>query len=353
MDHEPDIDLEDLIPQDKDTKRRREDLISELEYLSGDSYMEDHAEEFSSSFISVDFLKKRAPKSSEEKKPEVKNDDWFSELVEDCKEAEAGASLSKRGKTSDLDELFGGKKKKKKKKKKQGEPTDFRKEFESENALYTSILRDTTRFVDSLQREYDSISSKKGAGRGTTKNVQDLVSNIISARQLATSLVEKKVNLKKLATELSFKEKKELGLGSGEGGNLGEYGSAYLKQLIDQRQMLFNGGSDEIMEIDENDVGSYLDESMSRPVTEEEISMYGKTDRTEEADLYLQYENDNIQVYVSINKDDISDFYYIARDEDGNEIDDYPLPVSKITSTNPSTGMAIDEFGQKYEIEWR
>ena len=353
MDYEPDIDLEDLVPQDKETKQRRDDLISELEYLSGDSYMEDHADEIPSSFISVGFLKKRKPEGIEEKKEKIESDDWFSELVEDCKEAEAGASLSRRGKASSLDDLFGEKKKKKKKKKKQGEPTDFRKEFESENALYTNILRDTTRFVDSLQREYDSINSKKGAGRGTTKNTQDLVSNIISARQLATSIVEKKVNLKKLATELSFKEKKELGLGAQEAGNLGEYGSAYLKQLIDQRQMLFNEGSDEITEIDENDVSSYLDESMARPVTEEEINLYGKSDRTDEAEQYLIHENDNIQVVVSINHDDTSDFYYIARDEDGNEVPDYPMPVSKIVSTNRSTGMAIDEFGQKYEIEWR
>ena len=71
MDYEPDIDLEDLVPQDKETKQRRDDLISELEYLSGDSYMEDHEDEIPSSFISVGFLKKRKPEGIEEKKEKL------------------------------------------------------------------------------------------------------------------------------------------------------------------------------------------------------------------------------------------------------------------------------------------
>ena len=368
--NEPDVDVESVLLQDE-SQKRRENLINELVSMSGDDY-QDYAVGPSAiidpSLLNFGKKKKKKKKESEPVVSETKESvagekDWFSEFVDGLGDAVVGASMKPRRRSSyqsDVDEMLFGSKKKKKKKKKKGQPTDFRKEFEPENLLFTNILRDTTRFIDTLQREYDTITSKKGSGRGTTKNTQDLVANINSARQLAMSLVDKKVNLKKLATELSFKERKELGLANGEGTDLGEYGSAYLKKLIDERQMIFNGGREDIIDLGENydddgvaaSVGELLSENIDRPISEEEAKMYGDDDRTEEADLYLKYENENVTVRVSIDKTDSENYSFYAVNDKGEQVYDYPLPVSRITSINRSTGIATDEFGQKYFISW-
>lgn len=351
---EPEIDVESLVPQSDEDIKRHKDMMAELEYLSGDQFVTDHPEAQSASYISTSVFNSRSKKKKKEKAEEQSvggQRDWFTEFVEETEQI-GKRKYTKRDVTSDLDDILGRKKKKKKKKKK-GEPTDFKKEFETEKALFSNILRDTSRFVDSLQREYDSLSSRKATGRGMTKNTQDLISNINSARSLQKDLVKELGNIKKLAIELSMKERKELGLDGSEGTSLGEYGSAYLKKLLDERSVLFRGGSEEIVDATEEDVGEFLDEFTSRPVTEEEEVMYGKNDRTEEADLYLKYENLQPKIYVEINRADPTDYEYVAKSElTGEELPDYPLPLGDIASLNSSTGIATDDLGQKYPIIW-
>jgi hypothetical protein len=78
-------------------------------------------------------------------------------------------------------------------------------------------------------------------------------------------------------------------------------------------------------------------------------------ERPEEVDKYLEYENKNITVYVCIRNDetDINNNYeFIAKDEDGNIIDDYPLPNHTSISINRSTNIATDTYGKKYYIIW-
>lgn len=351
--HQPDIDIESILPTDQE-KQQRDDLFSELEYLSGDSYSSNLPAPSGPAFITSDIFKNREKK---EKKTVTQakeyEGDWFSSFMEDIEEAEAAASMKQRKRTSAMEDILGiSKKKKKKKEKKKGEPTDFKKEFEVENTLYTNLLRDNTRFVDSLQREYDSLSTRKASGRGMTKNTQDLISNINAARQLSMNLIEKRVNLKKLATELSMKERKELGLGGSEGTDMGEYGSAYLRKLIDEQSSILRTGSDEIIDESEVSIDDMISANLGAPVDEEYEKNYGKVDRTTEAERYLKYENSGVTVYACIDHEDHSNSYYVARDSEGNELPDYPLPLSPVTTVNESTGYAVDAYGQKYPIEW-
>ena len=117
--------------------------------------------------------------------------------------------------------------------------------------------------------------------------------------------------------------------------------------------MLEQGGSDIIYDMDEDDVGDALQDRLNAPVDDKDRDLYTDTDRTSESEAYLRYENANITTYVSINSRDESDWYYVARDPEGNGIGDYPLPCSSIGSINRSTNIMTDEFGQKYQIEWR
>ena len=346
-DREPDIDVDDLRKVDD-----RDDLLADLEAMSSDDYG-------SNAFITEDTVVDKKKKSKKKKREEetastTGSGDWFTDFMDNIHAAEVGATRRPRRGTDIEDIIYGKKKKKKKKKKKDGEPTDFKKEVETENMLYTKLLRDQTKFTASLQATYDALAGRKASGRGMTKNEQDLIANITSARSLCTQLVDKRTNLKKLTTELSLKERKELGLGADlDGGGLGEFGSAYLKKLIDERHMLEQGGSDIIYDMDEEDVGEALQDRLNAPVDDKDKDLYTDTDRTTESEAYLRYENANITTYVSINSSDESDWYYVARDPEGNEVSDYPLPCSSIGSINRSTNIMTDEFGQKYQIEWR
>ena len=346
-DREPDIDVDDLRKVDD-----RDDLLADLEAMSSDDYG-------SNAFITEDTVVDKKKKSKKKKREEETSSttgsgDWFTDFMDNIHAAEVGATRRPRRGTDIEDIIYGKKKKKKKKKKKDGEPTDFKKEFETENMLYTNLLRDQTKFTASLQATYDALAGRKASGRGMTKNEQALIANITSARSLCTQLVDKRTNLKKLTTELSLKERKELGLGADlDGGGLGEFGSAYLKKLIDERHMLEQGGSDIIYDMDEDDVGEALQDRLNAPVDDKDKDLYTDTDRTTESEAYLRYENANITTYVSINSSDESDWYYVARDPEGNEVSDYPLPCSSIGSINRSTNIMTDEFGQKYQIEWR
>lgn len=354
---------DDSLFMERDSKRNRKSLFDDLDEMNRDDYQSFINE--SSTLIDTESFHDEPKETKKEKKSKsaTTEEDWFSEFVNGLDSVIDGSSAKKR-KSYFIDEdeglLLGVGKKKKKKKKKKGQPTDYKKEFEPENLLFTNILRDTTRFIDTLQREYDAITSKKGSGRGTTKNTQDLVANINSARQLAMSLIDKKVNLKKLAADLTMKERKELGLNDGSGTDLGEYGSAYLKKLIDERRSIFSGGREDVLDLgDDQDadnvvtsVHDLLDDAISAEISDEEAKLYGVDERTEEADLYLKYENDDIKVKVRINRENSEEYEFYAETPDGEIVDDYPLPVSKLESINRSTGIATDEFGQKYFITW-
>ncbi len=352
---EPDIDIDEVTKHDP---KDRENLLAELEVMSGDNYASSSS---APSFLTdLNLVGKKKKKNKKEKlleenetSTDTKSGDWFTDFMKDLDDAEAGAACRRPRRGQDIEEILTGKKKKKKKKKKEGEPTDFKKEFETENQLYTNLLRDNTKFTDSLQKAYDVMTGRKASGRGMTKNEQDLIANITSARSLSAQLIDKRVNLKKLATELSMKERKELGIGAAEGTGLGEFGSSYLKKLIEERHVLEQGGSDEVYDMSDDEVANALQERVDAPISEEDMELYADKDRSEESEAYLRYENSDIRVYVSIDENDRANWYYIARDPDGNEVPDYPLPVSCIGSINRSTNIMTDEFGQKYEIEWR
>ena len=214
-------------------------------------------------------------------------------------------------------------------------------------ALYKNLLVDQNRFTESLQKEYDSIKSVKSSSRGVTKQLTDLISNITSARALSMQLIEKNVNAKKLISELTLKQKKEL-VGDTTGENMVDFASTYLKQMLNDRQVLLNGGTGDqtVSEYTEDELFEELSNSL---MNDESMN------RDEEVDRYLEYENRNISVYVSIanNETDASQNYeFVAKDEDGNIIEDYPLPNHTNISINRSTNIATDTFGKKYQIIW-
>jgi hypothetical protein len=143
-----------------------------------------------------------------------------------------------------------------------------------------------------------------------------------------------------------MKEKKELSGGLSEGENLQDFASAYLKQMISERQQFLTGGS--------SDIGDYSVDEMSN-ILHDNLNSDGEyEERPDEVEKYLEYEDRNVTVWIYMNQNDTEDFEYVALDEDGEEITDYPLPFTDTAlSINRSTNIATDTYGQKYPIRWR
>lgn len=345
--HDEYDDFDELLPGAK--KDRRKEILDQLQEIDADdfvekddsSYLTEHEPSISQSFLPSSMTKKKKKKHTFDV-PEQTEDEWFQDLMS------ANDIKIKRSKRKDIfadsiDEATG--KKKKKKKKEKNELTDYKKEFEPEAALLRNLLVDQNKFVESLQREYDYLKSSKSSSRGMTKNMTDLIANITSARNLSMQLVDKHTALKKTIADLSMKEKKEMS-GSLEGmENLSDFASSYLKQMISERQQLMSGTN--------ADISDYSTDEMASMIGENLLSGDDVEEREPEIDKYLEYENRNVKIYVYMNPDDETDYDYAAIDEDGEEIEDYPLPFKGKLSVNRSTNIATDTYGQKYEVRWR
>lgn len=344
-------DFDTLVPGAK--KDRHREILDQLQQMDmDDGFIPSGNDNFeipppkpsdyatNSGFLPSNFLVKKNKKKHTIQVPDQTEDEWLAALMD------ANDVKIKRGKhrTDIFDEALGGKKKKKKNKDK-NEPTDYKKEFETEAALLRNLMIDQSKFVESLQKEYDFLKSNKSSSRGINKNMTDLIANITSGRSLTTQLVEKQIALKKSIADLTMKERKELNGGLTEGENLADFASSYLKQMISERQQLLTGGSSEI--------GDYSIDEMSSILNENIMSDGEYEDRPDEVEKYLEYEDRNVTVWVYMNSNDSEDYEFVALDEDGDEIEDYPLPFKNSLSINRSTNIATDKFGQKYPIRWR
>lgn len=303
-------------------KNRRKRILDELDEIDddGDSLLP---------FTSSEEKRKARQKEEEEKSEDTAL--FISTL----------SSLSRsKMKTSRSPKDIFGKKKKDKKKKKANEPTDFAKEFEPEVALLDNLLSDQSRFVTSLQQKYDKMESQKSSARGTGKFTTDLISNINQARQLSAQLIDKKISTKKAIAELEMKERKELGANMNSD-DLNNFAAEYLKNIITTRPDMPGAyGNYEIGDVDDDGIISAIDSNI-------------EDERGDEVAAYLKYENANVTIKVLMNPDNLDDYDFIAETEDGEILDDYPLPEHTTLSLNRSTMIATDAYGKKYHTEFR
>lgn len=331
-------DFDSLVPGNK--KSKREKILEQLDELDNEEIIpQKTTENNSSNFLPSSLSPKKKKKNTQPQKTE---DEWFNDLIET---SELRVTTGKR--KSMFDDVFNpDEKKKKKKKKNKNEPTDYEKKFEPEAALLRSLLIDQNKFVDSLQKEYDFLKSNKSTSRGINKNITDLISNITNARNLSMQLIDKNTSLKKTIADLTMKERKELfGNSLDDVENLNDFASTYLKQMISERHQLMAGTN--------SDISDYSIDEMASIVSDTLLNSEDAEERSDETRKYLEYENRNVTVYVYMNPSDETDYDYVAIDENGDELDDYPLPFKGKLTVNRSTNMATDVYGQKYIIRWR
>lgn len=332
----------------KDKKKQKHiDLLDSIRSMEDDDYINPSGYS-ASSFLPSSMLKPQKKEDKEEKKSEKKNwstdhdpDSWFDDMMT---MQSIKPDKSKVRSSIFEDGTISGKRRKKKQKKnaKGVELVDYKKELEPEMALYRNLLMDQNRFTESLQQEYDKITSSKSTARGVSKQITDLIKNITEARALSMQLVEKNVNAKKAIADLTIKQKKELGTELESGGDMSDVGSSFMKQILSGRNQMF-------MEGEAADVSDFSEDDMISSLDDIEID---NDDRYEETEKYLKYENKNVTVNVVITDDDVENYCFVAMDEDGEIIDDYPLPEKTGLSINRSTNIATDTYGEKYVIIW-
>lgn len=304
-------------------KHRKKRILEDLDAI------ENGEEEVT--LLSSSKKKEKQKPSKEEEERETHT--WITSL--------ANLSQSKIKSSKSAKDIFGKRGKKgKKDKKKDNEPTDYAKEFEPEIALIDNLLVEQSRFTESLQQKYDRMESAKSQARGTGKYTTDLISNINTARDLSAKLINQKISTKKTIAELEMKERKELGAGVDES-DLNNYAAEYLKNLINNKHSM--GGSFGDISIEDADDGAFSDL----------IDSTVDDNRGDEVAAYLKYENRNVQIEVIMNPNDLDDYEFVAYADDGEELDDYPLPEHTSMSVNRSTMIATDTYGKKYHMEWK
>lgn len=325
----------------KKKSKKRSNILDDLRDIEDSDFDIPDAQSHQNSSVLPDYMLGEPKKKKKKKKDEddYDPDEWFDELLS----YQGGVEVSKKNSKGHLfgDDIF-GKKKKKKKKGKNGNLVDFKQEFEPEMALYKNLLVAQNKFTDSLQREYDAIKSVKSSSRGVSKQMSDLIENITAARSLSMQLVDKHVNAKKLIADLTLKQKKEFGITDGDGNDMSNFASNYLREMINNRQQIVDPTG-------QADIADYSEEELNLEIDE----MLEDDERPEEIDKYLEYENRDVTIYVVITDDDVENYEFEARDSDDNVIYDYPMPGHTKLSINRSTNIATDAYGQKFQIEWR
>ena len=322
-------------------KSKRKSLLDELESMDTEST----APLMSSLFDKQKEEKKKEKEEKKAKKEAEEADDDDEDFMSFIK---ATSPKTKKGKKFKFNVNYGDEKKKKKKDKDKS-IVNHKKDFEPEMMILRNLQMDQDKFVDSLQKKYDQMENTKSTARGVGKYTTDLINTITSARATSLQIVDKIISTKKTIADLDFKERKEFGSNNNsEQTNLANYASTYLKQMmtVGRNNVVGEQSSysvDDVDSEDTDDLFSSIDESL------------GDTDRSDEVDKYLKYENDNIEVkvvwYDGKSDDDIREKYdFIAEDPNGNIIDDYPLPEKTKMSINRSTEMATDLYGNKYKL---
>ncbi len=322
-------------------KSKRKSLLDELESIDSEST----APLMSSLFDKQKEAKKKEKEEKKAKKEAEEADDDDEDFMSFIK---ATSPKTKKGKKFKFNVNYGDEKKKKKKDKDKS-IVNHKKDFEPEMMILRNLQMDQDKFVDSLQKKYDQMENTKSTARGVGKYTTDLINTITSARATSLQIVDKIISTKKTIADLDFKERKEFGSNNNsEQTNLANYASTYLKQMmtVGRNNVVGEQSSysvDDVDSEDTDDLFSSIDESL------------GDTDRSDEVDKYLKYENDNIEVkvvwYDGKSDDDIREKYdFIAEDPNGNIIDDYPLPEKTKMSINRSTEMATDLYGNKYKL---
>lgn len=328
--------IDDLLP----TKSKRLQLLDSLEEILDDDPlgMSDDSDEYTAR-PSMAFTKKCSKKPIDDYD---EADEWFASIADSVH-----FKLGKPSRGSSAESIMktGKKGKKKKKGDAESQEVDYDKEFSAEAKLLANLLTENNRYVDSLQRTYDHMVQTKSTSRGVTKGATDMMANLTSARSLSLQITKEMASIRKTVQDFKLKQRKDSLSAVAGMDDIGDFTANLLKKMSAEREAFIIGNDANVAEYDADEMASVIDEHL-------ESGVENLDTRSAESDAYLKYENAGIEVRVSVNSNDESDYEYVAYDTNGAVVEDYPLPNKNTLKINRSTNVATDVYGQKYQVDW-
>lgn len=254
----------------------------------------------------------------------------------------------------------------------------YKRELAEEITLMYDTLKEVSKFSKKVSKRYDELEGNKT--RGLSKYTVDLAQTVLSSKQAMSSMIKEIANIKKYAMDLEMKYDAQMAKLEKETQkdqlNYDTYGSGYLQSLLGQGRKnvsdAVKGDGDDfyIDDIDSDFEDDIVDGKDIDDIHQEEIDRDADYDslldqrlrdaketnsfyRSSEGDKYIRYEKRNpvIKIRYNTNSDD---YDFFAIDDDGEIIEDYPVPesdrVHNPISFSQDLKYATDKFGRQYTV---
>lgn len=235
------------------------------------------------------------------------------------------------------------------------EASEFEKAFTKQETALNQLIVDLEKDIGATEKDINNMRLSRVR---SPKALSDLIS--VKGSLYSTKLAAiKEINaIKKNILDLNLKSKK----------STEDESSASMAASLALQQMIEGDARDSLSDSDYRAMarGSITMDSNGKVKTE--IPSYERNAQDDldeleaernyesslksEGDLYIQYENSNVQAYAEVDENDRV-IRLVARDRDGNEIPDYPLPdINEGTFTiHEDLGTVTDSFHRNYILE--
>jgi len=258
----------------------------------------------------------------------------------------------------------------------------FKREYAEELTLLYDTLKETDKFSKDILKRYQELNGSKQ--RGLSKYAIDLADTVLSSKQTKLNIIKEIASVKKNALDQKTKYEAQLAKMEAEmnkaqaqqqAADLGLMGSGYLQNILEYGRKNFintmtgDGTYEEENYINTGD-GLYINEdhdedeeilSMIEDHYEDEAELddlisnrlqSNRSNRSAEGNKYIQYEHRKPVIKISLNED-TGEYSFFAVDQDGNVLDDFPLP-SDDHKINPirfslDNSYGTDKRGRQYK----
>lgn len=253
--------------------------------------------------------------------------------------------------------------------KRKKDQNQYKKEFAEEVTMLYDLLDEINKFSKELEKRYKDSSGSRV--RGTSKYINDLIISILNSKNSKLNVIKEIANIKKLIED--FKLKADSKAAKSEEGKSQEATAAmYLKNLLNYGRNNFirdyTGGAnapggpdieDMADSLSGNDNDSDrdfdLDDDYNERINElieDRLDNENNIWRSNDADKYIEYESRGVKIYIS-KETESNDWEFIALDQFGQEVPEYPLPKKKDVGKmkfGDDGKNATDSTGRPYKV---
>lgn len=236
-----------------------------------------------------------------------------------------------------------------------GEASEFEKAFTKQETALNQLITDLEKDIGATEKDINNMRLSRVR---SPKALSDLISVKGSLYSTKLAAIKEINSIKKNILDLNMKSKK----------NSEDDSQASMAASLALQQMIEGDARDSLSD---SDYRAMARGSMSRGVdgdVRNEIPVYERNAQDDfdemeaereyeasqqsEGDLYIQYENMNVQTYAEVDDEDRV-VRLVAKDRDGNEVPDYPLPgLDEGTFTiHEDLGTVTDSFHRNYILE--